>query len=64
MIMSLSESALKNLSKHKVTIVALEYQKKLDSTLVNINKVISELRQNYEKMHQNITHCTKTEVFH
>ena len=50
MIMSLSESALKKLSKDKVTIVALEYQKKLESTLVNINKVISELRQNYEKM--------------
>ena len=50
MIMSLSESALKKLSKDKVTTVALEYQKKLDSTLVNINKVISELRQNYEKM--------------
>ena len=54
MIMSLSESALKKLSKDKVTIVALEYQKKLDSTLVNINKVISELRQNYEKMHSKL----------
>ena len=50
MIMSLSESALKKLSKDKVTTVALEYQKKFDSTLVNINKVISELRQNYDKM--------------
>ena len=44
--MSLSESAL----KYEVIALALEYQNKFDSTLTNINKKISDLRQNYEKM--------------
>ena len=48
--MSLSESALKKLSKDEVTALVLEYQKKFDSTLTNINKETSDLRQNYEKM--------------
>ena len=48
--MSLSESALKKLSKDEVITLALEYQNKFDSTLTNINKEISGLRQNYEKM--------------
>ena len=48
--MSLSESALKKLSKDEVIALALEYQNKFDSTLTNINKEISDLRQNYEKM--------------
>ena len=37
MIMSLSGSALKKLSKDKVTAFALEYQNKFDSTKANIN---------------------------
>ena len=48
--MSLSESVLKKLSKDEVIALALEYQNKSDSTLANINKEISDLRQNYEKM--------------
>ena len=48
--MSLSESALKKLPKDEVIALALEYQNKFDSTLANINKEISDLRQNYEKM--------------
>ena len=48
--MSLSESALKKLSKDEVIALALEYQNKFDSTLTNIDKEISDLRQNYEKM--------------
>ena len=47
--MSLSESVLKKLSNDGVGL-ALEYQNKFDSTLTNINKEISALRQNYEKM--------------
>ena len=48
--MSLSESALKKLSKDEVIALALECQNKFDSTLANINKEISALRQNYEKI--------------
>ena len=48
--MSLSESTLKKLSKDEVTALVLEYQNKFDSTLTNINKETSDLRQNYEKM--------------
>ena len=45
-----SASALKKLSKNEVIALALEYQSKFDSTLANINKEISDLRQNYEKI--------------
>ena len=49
--MSLSEFALKTKeSRDEVTALALEYQTKFDSSLTNINKEISDLRQNYEKM--------------
>ena len=48
--MSLSESALKKLSKDEVIALILEYQNKFDSALTNINKEIPDLRQNYEKM--------------
>ena len=48
--MSLSESALKKLSKDEVIALTLEYQNMFDSTLTNINKEISDLRQNYEKI--------------
>ena len=48
--MSLSKSVLKKLSNYEVIALPLEYQNKFDSTLTNINKEISELRQNYEKM--------------
>ena len=48
--MPFSESALKKLSKDEVIALALEHQNKFDSTLKNINKEISDVRQNYEKM--------------
>ena len=47
--MSLSESALKKL-----------YQNQFDSTLTNINKEISDLRQNYEKMQSEL--CVSGQV--
>ena len=47
--MSLSESALKKL-----------YQNQFDSTLTNINKEISDLRQNYEKMQSEL--CVSRQV--
>ena len=48
--MSLSETVLKKLSKDEVIALALDYQKNFDSTLTNINKEISDLRQKHEKM--------------
>ena len=49
--MSLPESALRKLSKDEVNALAVEHhQNKIDSTLANINKEISDLRQNYENM--------------
>ena len=48
--MSLSESALRKIPKDKLITVALEYQNKFDSTLGNMNKEISNLRQIYKKM--------------
>ena len=42
--MSLSESALKKLSKEEVIALALEYQNKFDSILVNINKEMSQAK--------------------
>ena len=46
----MSLSVLQKLSKDEVIALALEHQIKFDSTLANINKEISDLRQNYEKM--------------
>ena len=48
--MSLSETVLKKVSKDEVIALALDCQKNFDSTLTNINKEISDLRQNYEKI--------------
>ena len=58
--MSLSESALKKLSKDEVIAVALEYQNKSDSILANINKGISDLWQNYEKTQSEL--CVSRQV--
>ena len=58
--MSLSESALKKPSKDEVIALALEYQNKFDSTLTIINKEISDLRQNYEKMQSEL--CVSRQV--
>ena len=58
--MPLSESALKKLSKGEVIALALEYQSKFDSTLANINKEVSNLRQNYEKMQAEL--CVSIQV--
>ena len=41
---------LKKLFKEEVIPLALEYQNKFDSTLANVNKEISDLRENYEKV--------------
>ena len=58
--MSLFKSALKKLSKDEVIALALEYKKKFDSTLANINKEISDLRQSYEKIQSEL--CVSRQV--
>ena len=58
--MSLSKSVLKKLSNYEVIALPLEYQNKFDSILTNINKEISELRQNYEKMQSEL--CVSRQV--
>ena len=58
--MSLSESAMKTLSKHEVIALAMEYHKKFNSTLTNINKGISDLRNNYGKMQSEL--CVSRQV--
>ena len=46
--MSLSEAALRKLTKDKVTALTLEYQAKFDNTLSSINKELSELRNDFK----------------
>ena len=58
--MSLIESALKKLSKDELIALALEYLNNFDSTLTNINKEISDLRQNYGKMQSEL--CVSRQV--
>ena len=47
--MSLSEAALRKLKKDEVIALTLEYQAKFDNTLSNINKELSELRNECKK---------------
>ena len=49
--MSLSKSAPRKLPKAEVIALTMEYQIKFHSTLAKINKEISDLKQNYEKLH-------------
>ena len=46
--MSLSEVALRKLTKDEVIALSLEYQPKLDNTLSNINKELSKLRNDFK----------------
>ena len=48
--MSLSEVALRKLTKDEVIALSLEYQPKLDNTLSNINKELSKLRNDFKKI--------------
>ena len=47
--MSLSEAALRKLTKDEVITLTLEHQAKFDSTLSNINKELSELCNDFKK---------------
>ena len=48
--MSLSEVALRKLTKDEVITLTLEYQAKFGNTLSNINKELSELRNDFKKI--------------
>ena len=48
--MSLSEAALRKLIKDEVIALTLEYQAKFDNTLSNINKELSERRNEFKKI--------------
>ena len=50
--MSLSEAALKKLTEDEVITLTLEYQAKFDNTLSNIDKELSELRNDFKKLNQ------------
>ena len=47
--MSLSEEALRKLTKDELTALTLEYQAKFYNTLSNINRELSELRNDFKK---------------
>ena len=48
--MSLSEAALRKLTKDEVIALILEYQEKFDNTLSNISKDLSELCNNFKNI--------------
>ena len=50
--MSLSEAALRKLTKDEVITLTLEYQEKFDNTLSNINREPSKLRNDFKKLNQ------------
>ena len=48
--MSLSEAALRKLTKYEVITLTLEYQAKFDNTLSNINRELSQLPNCFKKI--------------
>ena len=48
--MAISEVSSNKLSKNEVINLALDYQSKFDSTLVDIRKELSELKIDFEKL--------------
>ena len=53
--MSLSEAALRKLTKDEVIILTLEYQSKFDNTIFNINKELSQLRSDFKKIESELS---------
>ena len=52
---SLSETALRKLTKDEVIALTLEYQAKFDNTLSNINRDLSELRNDFKKVESELS---------
>ena len=53
--MSLSAAALRKLAKDEVITLTLEYQAKFDNTLSNINKELSKLCNDLEKIESDLS---------
>ena len=53
--MLLSEAALRKLTKDEVIALTLKYQAKFDNTLSNINRELSELRNNFKKIESELS---------
>ena len=53
--MSLSEAALRKLTKDEVIALALEYQAKFDNTLSNIIKELREIRNDFKKIESELS---------
>ena len=53
--MSISEAALRKITKDEVIALTLEYQAKFDNTLSNINKVLSELCNDFKKIESELS---------
>ena len=53
--MSVSEAALRKLTKDEVIALTLEYQAKFDNTLSNINRELSELSNDFKKIESDLS---------
>ena len=53
--MSLSEAALRKLTKDEVTALTLKYRAKFDTTLSNINRELSEIRNDFKKIESKLS---------
>ena len=53
--MSLSEAALRKLTKDEVITLTLEYQAKYDNTSSSINKELSKLRNDFKKIESGLS---------
>ena len=53
--MSLSEAALRKLTKDEVTALTLKYRAKFDNTLSNINRELSEIRNDFKKIESELS---------
>ena len=53
--MSVSEAALRKLTKDEVIALTLEYQAKFDNTLSNINKRLSGIRNNFKQIESELS---------
>ena len=53
--MSVSEAALRKITKDEVIALTLEYQTKLDNTLSSINRELSKLRNDFKKIESELS---------
>ena len=53
--MTLTEAALKKLSKDEIVSLGLHYQNKFDSTLASIRNVLSDLKKDFEQLSSDLS---------